>query len=451
MKKERRRTSRKVMLVTLAIPFILSVAIVLYLGLSELRWRSSAETSPEMLQAAAQEGAGQSQTLVLSLIGVAISVWIGLNLYNVLSKEELKELLDQAEKASRITEEAYTKVLTSKFWLASSERAEPLLAVRLEEMDPLPEEILEQIIAIEDTLYIVYEAYRDGMPTPYSQKGSARCKALAARCETEELTKEQAHFLKGYLALRRGDFLYYGSEQRNLDLAAEDELADQILEEYHEALFELFRIREIETCRQPGCYGLEEKQALAVLANSICSTYLLKKRQPEKEKEKWYQPAISAGKVAEEFSEEVSQRARATYIRNLGAAYERSGQWALALAGYQRSYELDPSSAKINRCLGSWYRRELSRRYPMLPENLELTDETVNTLTQAQREQLAEELERVAYWYEQSQRCKTGEAAEWLLKTVACQDLLVKGPYQTKLARLKTEAVYQEDALPPKK
>ncbi len=445
--KKRRRTSRKVMIATLATPLILGAAIVLSLVLN---WYQQV-TAPETLQAIAQEGAYQSQTLVLSLIGVAISVWIGLNLYNVLSKEELKELLDKAEKASQITEAAYTKVLTAKFWLVPSERVEPLLAARLEKLDPLPEKILEQMIAIEDTLHIVYEAYQDGVPTPYSQTGSELCGNLMTYCGTEELSRKQDHFLKGYLALRRGDFLYFDSEHTKKDVAEKDRMADQILEAYSEALDELFGFSRITDCWRPECYKPEERQALAVLANSICSTYLLLKRQPEKEKETWYEAAISAGKVAEEFSGEVSLRARAIFIRNLGVAYQRSGKQDKAFSCYQRSYELDPDNGKTSYCLGSWYRRELSRHDPALPENLELPDEALSTLTQAQREQLAKELERVAYWYEQSQRLGTGAAAGWLLKTVACQTSLVQAPYQAKLARLKAEAAYREEVLSPQK
>ena len=57
---------------------------------------------------------------VLSLIGMAIAVWIGLNIYNIFSQKELDELLEKSEHAGKIIERVYTEVLISKLRLSVS-------------------------------------------------------------------------------------------------------------------------------------------------------------------------------------------------------------------------------------------------------------------------------------------------------------------------------------------
>ena len=109
-KRHGKRISRKIMIVTLCIPMLLCAVIILDLVFDFIKFAIMDDNAGE-LSIAILENINRSHSLTLSLIGIAISVWIGLNLYNVLSKEELRSLLKQAEHAAEITQRVYTEVL----------------------------------------------------------------------------------------------------------------------------------------------------------------------------------------------------------------------------------------------------------------------------------------------------------------------------------------------------
>ena len=60
--------------------------------------------------------------------------------------------MDKAEHATKITERIYTEVLLSKFRMSPADRTVSYLASRLETIDLLPAEILENLIAVEDKI-----------------------------------------------------------------------------------------------------------------------------------------------------------------------------------------------------------------------------------------------------------------------------------------------------------
>lgn len=141
MKKARSKWSRVLLTVTL---IALTGVCLLIMATTRVHlWKVFATDSPETIAAIR---ANFSQELVFSLLGVAISVWIGLNIYNVLSKEDLQALMEKTEEtAEKVTEEAYTEVLISKLRLMPADRMENYLAGRFVEMDRFPCEILKQI------------------------------------------------------------------------------------------------------------------------------------------------------------------------------------------------------------------------------------------------------------------------------------------------------------------
>ena len=108
------RTTKKIMLATFVLPIILCTIIILGFCGDFLRF-SSAQAITDTPEKVIIKNIYNHESLTLSLIGIAISVWIGLNIYNVLSKEELLTLLDSAQKAAEVTERVYTEMIKSKF------------------------------------------------------------------------------------------------------------------------------------------------------------------------------------------------------------------------------------------------------------------------------------------------------------------------------------------------
>lgn len=375
-----RRLSRKVIRATIIIPLIMCMAIIAGICLNTFCWSQIAQEQTD-LQATALESISNSQSLILSLIGIAISVWIGLNIYNVISKEELKVLLEQAEEAANITAKVYTESLKSKFRLSFSDRTATYLITQLDSMDIFPDDVLEKVLELEDLFNFSYTLYGEELSTRFNEIGVEKAAQLVEYVEKLRtdgfINKEQEFFLRGYCALRSGDFLYfraqYAPELRGKEKEADLEiLVKETVQKYKDALYNLFRIRDIKHCGNPESYTLEERISLAILANNIGSMYLVKPGIIRKLDSAQLDEIIAAEKVAADFSTEISDLTRSVYIRNLGAAYERKGMRAEAFEQYCRAFRLNRQSWKAAHCIGSWYGKEVRRQFDGFPAEDEI-------------------------------------------------------------------------------
>lgn len=156
-RKRRKRGSKKALLATLILSIVMCLAVVVGLTINFVRMDYIlGRVSPMQV---AEVNTYNNISLMISMLGVAVSVWVGLNIYNALSKEELNELLEQAERASAIVEDVYTEVLISKLRLLPADRIENYLAGRLSNMERLPCDILKQMIFLEDKFNYAYAMY----------------------------------------------------------------------------------------------------------------------------------------------------------------------------------------------------------------------------------------------------------------------------------------------------
>lgn len=440
-----KRNSRKIILITIVLPILWCLLISI-----ALLFRSQKHVEPVESAVAAEisilENAYSSQDFVLSLIGLAISVWIGLNIYNVLSKEELKELLDKAEHATEITERIYTEVLISKFRLSPADRTVSYLAARLEIVDLLPEEILEDLITIEDLFSFSYSLYENGISSPYNKEGmelSIKFMEHAAKYRKDrKINYEQYSLIMGQLSLRLADFSYFSAQYGDCDVSQRKIYAQNAIEKYKESVFYLFNIRDITLCDRPDLYQPEERQSIAFLANNIGSAYILF-MSPLSDSEK--ETVIEVEKVAIKFSNEVSSKAVAVFRRNLGASYERANKMNLAYTEYCESFRLDQKNWKTSHCLGSWYRKQVYVRFPAIPKNLILSDSHISSLQEGERDEMVQMLKHAAYWYELKKVNNSGKPESWLITIYRCiYQMTNDEKYKEKIDWLEDEKRYYD-------
>lgn len=174
--------------------------------------------------------AATEQTLI-PLLGIVISIWVALNIYNVISNKEIQLALRISEKVKRSLDETEQKVsyiLNAKF--GSTRCAEILSAISENskfysfasfllysfENDNISKnfnvDILNLIVKIEHTFISASQLNRSGLyseRTELSAMGLEYCKQC--REELNRVAKEvKGHsFLSGYLSLREGDFCFY--------------------------------------------------------------------------------------------------------------------------------------------------------------------------------------------------------------------------------------------------
>lgn len=431
------------MLTTIMLPILWCIIISIIFGTKLLNYNQLSAVNIVVEQTLI-DNIFTSQDLVLSLIGLAISVWIGLNIYNALSKEELKDLLDKAEHATKITERIYTEVLLSKFRMSPADRTVSYLASRLETIDLLPAEILENLIAVEDLFSFSYGLYEGGMASPYNHEGIDKIRtfmdeANEFKCE-KKITSEQYALIMGHLSLRLADFSYFAAQYSDSTEEEKRSCAQAAIQGYKNSVSFLFNIRDITVCDHPDIYLPEERQSLAFLANNIGSAYLLF-ISPLSESQK--AALIAVEKVAIAFSNEVPPNAIAVFKRNLGASYERVNQMDKAYIEYCESFQLDRKNWKTAHCLGAWYRKQIYARFSEIPKNLQLSEDLISSLQDFEKTEIVKLLKQSAYWYELKKINKNGEPESWLITIYRCIYQLTKDTeYREKADGLEMEKNY---------
>ncbi len=436
-----RRLSKKIIRATIIIPLIMCVAVVVGICLNTYCWSQVVREATD-IQTAALESAYNSQSLVLSLIGIAISVWVGLNIYNVISKEELRTLLEQAEEAANITSRVYTESLKSKFRVSFANRTANYFITQLDSMDVFPDIILEKFLEIEDLFNFSYNLYGEELSTQFNQIGLEKAGQLIELAKehrtTGNINKEQEFFLRGYCALRSGDFQYFRVQYDSDLKGAENrdklrDLVNKSVQNYKAALYNLFRIRDIRHCGDPKNYTLEERISLSILANNIGSAFLVKKEILDELSPAQLDEIIAAQSVAVDFSAEIPGLTRSVYIRNLGAAYEKRGMKAEALEQYCKAFDLNRQSWRSAYCIGAWYGKEIHSRFAGFPAESEVgMDGTAlaldkldtycrklrtftSQLKAGRKEELTELLLKSTYWYEIKVAHRNQLTDKWLV------------------------------------
>lgn len=180
------------------------------------------------------ESAVSNDGLTLEIVGIAISVWVGLNIYNVIVREDVNSLIEDAQEANMLAERLTTESFISKLRTSYSEDTVVYISSRVRELDPLPSDLVTEFLEIEDMLNLAYKRYTGGQRTLLFDEQSARLASLLERYERDykrNLRSDQRNFVSGYLRLRYSDFKYFalgamekkGTFKERCDLAREAE------------------------------------------------------------------------------------------------------------------------------------------------------------------------------------------------------------------------------------
>lgn len=405
----------------------------------------------------------------LSLIGMAISVWIGLNIYNAISKEDLlalkenlrvlkenllpleEDLLPLKEElqltknelqnlkeelqlqlntaqstTKKATEQMYTEILKSKFRMSSSNTASKYFAMQLGRVDPFPAEIYEIILELEDLFQISYRLYGEHISSKDNPIGARLAEQLAKMAiELEHsgtLNSEQCSFLMGYANWRWGDFLYYQARYNTPVGSSESKhFAECAIAHYKDVMGFLFSIKDINGFYQHIYSNPENKDTLCYLANDIAATYIDIIRDLS---ENQLSEAIDAEIFAVKYSEGIPNRVRERFFRNLGCAYEKRDDDQKALEHYKKAYQTYSGNYLCAHCIGSLYRK-LALRYIYSDLTLqELAEKELTDVSKAEidkvdsRDQpdLKQKLQKAIYWYTIKQTNNHGKAESRLVE-----------------------------------
>ena len=164
---------------------------------------------------------------LISIFGIVISIWVGLNIYNVLEREKVKlahqaatEALELANQAAENSHQFKELTLFSIMNVLSEQapfysfvsyllyQFNPEINKTL--LDHFDKKTLDDFLRIEHLFSSTSKLNRSGKRVDsriLAEKGIDCCDAYLEKCSAKYL--REPSFVKGYLHLRRGDFKFY--------------------------------------------------------------------------------------------------------------------------------------------------------------------------------------------------------------------------------------------------
>lgn len=311
----------------------------------------------------------------IAVVGIAVSVWIGLNIYNNCKEKHFEQHIKALEIETKQLKKEYQK----RVFLSYLERTRDMYelseffydAFKIEE-DEVDECEYELLSAIEMEFVSCCQYYEKGYKNVAAEYAKSGNDIIAGNRIKNYLADES--LVNFYMVLRRADFIFYESMQA--DTIGKEALQESI-DEYKRAYEKL---EEMKSKISRDKYNRLEIYML----NSIGYTYirLFDVCREDSQRENWIDHAFKYLEKIEDM------KPKGRYLQNLGACYEKSnleGKYETALDYYLKAYNARNRDPKIYNLLGSVY--------------LKLVDEKlgINTRTELLSELKITDMECIKY------------------------------------------------------
>lgn len=274
---------------------------------------------------------------VIAIIAIAVSVWIGLNIYNVYKKSDIDAEIRELQEKNIKTDREYQK-RKFLYQLEKTERqyeGSKYLYNLFDHEMVIPSEIWNQLSIIEKNYADCCRAYERREPNI--------CKSYAMEIENQILFleclmgQEQPSFMscvETYLNFRESDILFY---KNALDKDKDKNELVRSIELYKTLM---------------GKIHTQNSDVIAYMQNTIGYTYFLLyskgMSQDTEEREGWYNGAEKYLNLAVN-----NNGKKGRYKQNLGACLEQKGDYENALKTYKEAYNSEIVDPKIYNLLGS--------------------------------------------------------------------------------------------------
>lgn len=355
---------------------------------------------------------------ILSTISIAVSVWIGLNIYNVYKKEDIEKLLEQVEKS---TEKMVYEGEKRKF-LWSLEKGEYMYEIcrymcdQFETLEYVPMDIMKELTFFEKRIYWIYNAYENRRKKEcISQAIKALEDVPQLRRRLDILEQPEYSVVSSYLNIRESDLLFY----KNIVSSSPNK------EEYLKSI-EIYK-GELEKINK------NDKELCGYMQNTIGYTYKLLCEDNTQQKEtdirkenKWYHKlwknivrycikgeGTTTTKDTENSIEDWKRQAeiylkksvennpKGRYHQNLGAYYATIRDYDKALEQYKLAFNAEKRDDKIYNLIGSvlLYRAEMklgiSERFQ---KGIVLSEITLDIIDEEDRLNIQNDIKHAYEW-----------------------------------------------------
>ncbi|MCL2078534.1 MAG: hypothetical protein FWH17_01680 [Oscillospiraceae bacterium] len=295
--------------------------------------------------------AAEAVELLLTIVGIAVSVWLGLNIYNVISREELKDIEERTKSYEEKTKELenQTKEVNKAIVIENLSRTAAYyppsqhIADRIKGISKgFVENKVLAIMSEVEMLFTAVSSFHRKSDTSnqllYSIHGIEKCEKMKE--SFPELPQEASDTIKGYCHLRLGEFYFYQGYRRDVKISKD---AIEELDTSFRLLFPMKSKKDvledyIDAVLTNNEYSSPEKKCIAYFCNIIGELYNVFGQKPlrdeieESDRKRYREYAAvfckKAYKLICGIVESKSDSAPipeffATYVRNYGTTLER--------------------------------------------------------------------------------------------------------------------------------
>lgn len=303
---------------------------------------------------------------ILSVISIAVSVWIGLNIYNVYKKEDTEEVLAKVENAT--SEMLYEGERRKFIW--NVEKGEYMyeicryLADQFELVENIPIETMTELTYFEKRLYWVYNAYENKR---YHESNTLADNLLLElpnfRKILSKLGDPDKTIVSSYLNIRESDLLFYknscSAKPSEKDYIKSIELYKQELENIPKDNLALRGYMENTIgytyrllCSMGGTNDKKDSDTTQTRTGYRLLRLACFWKNRDKDNKEEADPYSNLAK--EYMTQAVKHNPKGRYYQNLGSYYELIAKdYDLAMEMYKKAYKAEKRDNKIYNLIGA--------------------------------------------------------------------------------------------------
>ncbi len=269
---------------------------------------------------------------IIGILSLAVSVWLGLNLYEIYKKTDADNLIDKLEETNRnmVNEGILRMFLLELEKTASFYEISDCFYNEFSDCDKIPDDLLKIMYEIErqfSQCCAFYEAGKKDMSYEFAEVTEKKLKELKARLS--QYKEKEDSLVYRYYFVRLADVYYY-KKNRN-----KEELIRSIA----------YYVKEMKIQEETS----SDKQLLGYMENTIGYTYLLLEKNCKNDLKDidWCLEAHNYLTLA------IEHNRKGRYYQNLGACYEQMGEYEEAYLQYINAFNASIQDSKIYNLLGS--------------------------------------------------------------------------------------------------
>lgn len=307
-----------------------------------------------------------------SVISIAVSVWLGLNIANLIDRKQIEELNNKIDESEERLENGEKNITDLDERIENTYRT---LENRISNINidienrfyktRFIDKLMETNNLYESSLFL-YERYYDSNEADFQELYQIESEYLSCieAYESTEWIKTHTHSNEGiellnkfeyeekhkeYFLIRKSDFLFY----KNIVLTHDNTLGKFSCKELEESIALYKKVISL-VDDKPEKY----QKFIGYLYNTIGYTYdILQVNSEEDAKKRYSALAISNMEVAVQYND------KGRYYRNLGLAYQHNGNLEKAKEYYKKAFEKEPKDYKAYNDSLAIILRELDEKF----------------------------------------------------------------------------------------